>query len=185
MKLAKDLAKKEIEEYIKEYEQGWNTPDGVKDRETFEKINEALFRNGFLNSKQLYEVARWKTVRVSKIVKKNPDSMVKSITAFALKISDEKYKIRILSSLDGIGIPRASAILAMSDPEKYGVIDINAWLALTGEKKQSFDDSDWIWYLKQIRKLAKKHRKTPRQIDMVLMKYGQRLMKRRRKKHGY
>lgn len=182
---AKDLTKKEIENYIEEYEQGWNTPDGVKDRETFEKINEALLRNGFLNREQLYKVARWKTPRASEIVKRtNTDSMVKSITAFAVKLSEGKYKIRILCSLDGIGIPRASAILAMSNLQRYGVIDINAWLTLTDKKKQGFSDNDWIWYLEQIRKLAKKHGKTPRQIDMALMKYGQKLMKHRRKKHG-
>lgn len=94
-------------------------------------------------------------------MKKNPDSIVKDVTNFALKTSNEKYKIRILCSLDGIGVPRASAILAMSGPEKYGVIDINAWFALTGKEKQGFSDNDWIWYLRQIKKRVKvteKHR---------------------------
>jgi len=131
MKLAKNLTKSEIENYIREYEQDWNTPEGKKDKETFDKIHKALEKNGFLTKEQLYKVARWKTPRVSKVVKRNPDSIVKSITAFALKTSNEKYKIRILCSLDGIGIPRASAILTMSNPQKYGVIDVNAWLALT------------------------------------------------------
>jgi hypothetical protein len=181
MKLAKDLSKKEVAKYINDYEQDWNTPEGTKDRETFEKIHKALLKNGFLNSEQLYEVARWKTPRVSKIVKKNPNSIVRNITAFALKTSNEEYKIRILCSLVGIGIPRASAILTMGDPQKYGVIDVNAWLSLTGKDKQGFSVDDWIWYLKQIRKLAKKHGKTPRQMDMALMKYGQRLRKSARK----
>jgi hypothetical protein len=177
MKLAKDLTKREIERCIEEYEQYWRAPKGKKDKEIFENTHEALLKNCFLTKKQLYKVARWKTPRVSKIVKSNSDAIVRGITTFALKTSNEKYKIRILCTLDGIGIPRASAILAMSNPQKYGVIDINAWYALTGEKKQSFNDDDWIWYLEQIRKLARKHRKTPRQIDMALMKYGQRLMK--------
>lgn len=176
MKLAKELNKKEIEECIDEYERSWSTPEGVKDKKIFEEIHRALLKKGFLNSKQLYEVARWKTPRTSKIVKKNPDGVVKDITDFALKTSNEKYKIRILCSLDGIGIPRASAILTMSNPEKYGIIDINVWLALTGKKKQGFNENDWIWYLKQIRRMAKKYGKTPRQIDMALMKHGQRLM---------
>jgi hypothetical protein len=181
MKLAKNLTKREIEEYIKEYEQDWKTPNGVKDKETFADISQVLSKNGYVNRKQLYKIARWKSPRVSKIVKCNPDSIVESISAFALKIPDEKYKIRLLCALDGIDVPRASAILAMSNPQKYGVIDINAWFALTGKEKHP-NAKDWIWYLEELGKLAKKHGKTPRQIDMALMKYGQKLMKRRGKK---
>ena len=138
-----------------------------------------LSKNGFLNKEQLYEVAYWKTHRKSKIVKNNPDEIVKDVTELALKITNdeynEKYKIRILCSLDGIGIPRASVILTMSNPDEYGIIDFYAWLALTGEEKRGFNENNWIEYLKQIKGLAKKHGKTPRQIDMALMKYGQRL----------
>ncbi|MBO3842215.1 MAG: hypothetical protein FGF48_07350 [Candidatus Brockarchaeota archaeon] len=63
----------------------------------------------------------------------------------------------------------------MQNPKKYGVIDVNAWFALTGRRKQGFNSENWIWYLKEIRRLARKHGKTPRQIDMALMKYGQKL----------
>lgn len=178
MKLAEELTKKEIEEYIDEYKRNWKD----EDKKTFDEIHRALLKNGFLNREQLYEVARWKTIRKSKIVsdkKNNPDEIVKNVTELALKITydeyNEKYRIRILRSLGGIGIPRASVILTMSNPEEYGIIDFNAWLALTGKEKLCFNENDWIEYLKRIKGLAKKHGKTPRQIDMALMKYGQRL----------
>jgi len=176
MKLAKNLTRHEIENYITKYENFWKTPKGKKAKLAFEGIHEALRVNGYLTTPQLKAVALWKTPRVSKIVnEKNPDQIVKEITAFALKIPDEKYKIRLLCSLDGIGIPRASAILAMSDPKKYGVIDVNAWRALTGKKKGGFNADDWEFYLTEIRKLATKHGKTPREIDMALMKHGQKM----------
>jgi len=104
---------------------------------------------------------------------------VKDVTELALKIpndeNNEKFKVRILCTLDGIGIPRASAILTMDNPDAYGIIDVNAWFALTGKEKIGFNEKDWIRYLKQIKGLAKRHGKTPRQIDMALMKYGQKL----------
>jgi hypothetical protein len=178
MKLAEELTKKEIEEYIDEYKRSWKE----KDKKTFANIHSELFKNRFLNKEQLFEVAYWKTHRKSKIVKKeenNPDEIVKDVTELALKITNdeynEKYKIRILCTLDGIGIPRASTILTMDNPDEYGIIDFYAWLALTGKEKIVFNENDWIKYLKQIKGLAKKHGKTPRQIDMALMKYGQRL----------
>src|SRR3972149_6070413 len=116
MKRAEELTKKEIEEYIGEYKRNWKE----EDKKTFDEIHSMLSKNGFLNKEQLYEVAYWKTHRKSKIVKNeknNPDEIVKDVTELALKITNdeynEKYKIRILCSLDGIGIPRASAILTM------------------------------------------------------------------------
>ena len=118
--------------------------------------------------------------RKSKIVKNeenNPDEIVKEVTELALKIpndkNNEKFKVRILCTLDGIGIPRASVILTMDNPDEYGIIDVNAWFALTG--KEGISENDWIEYLSRIRALAKRHGKTPRQIDMALMKYGQNL----------
>lgn len=173
LRLACDLTKREIEEYVKEYEQSWDE----EDRKLFEKMHKAL-RKGFLTGRELYEIARWKTIRSSKMVGNNPDWVVREITKLALKMPDDEYKIRILTSLKGIGIPRASAILAMQNPKKYGVIDVNAWFALTGRRKQGFNAKNWIWYLKEIRRLARKHGKTPRQIDMALMKYGQKLQRK-------
>ena len=175
MKLAEELTKKEIEEYIGKYERNWKE----EDKKTFDEIHSMLSKNGFLNKEQLYEVAYWKTHRKSKIVKNNPDEIVKDVTELALKITNdeynEKYKIRILCALDGIGIPRASTILTMDNPDEYGIIDFYAWLALNGKEKIGFNENEWIKYLKRIKGLAKKHGKTPRQIDMALMKYGQRL----------
>jgi hypothetical protein len=177
MKVAEKLTKKEIEEYIDEYERSWK-----EDKKTFENIHSELLKNRFLNREQLYKIAYWKTPRKSKIVKKeenNPDKIVKDVTELVLKIPNdektEKYKIRILCTLDGVGIPRASTILTMDNPDEYGIIDVNAWFALTGKEKIGFNEKDWITYLKQIKGLAKKHGKTPRQIDMALMKYGQKL----------
>jgi len=172
MKLAKDLKKGEIELYLKKYEAA------KYNKKTFYEIHDILLKNGYLNLNQLYKAALWKTKRVSKIVKCNPEGVVKAITDFALKLPNERFKILVLSTLKGIGIPRASAILAMSNPKRYGVIDVNAWYALTGKKKVGFNDKDWAYYLECIRRLAKKHAKTPREIDMALMKYGQEFLKK-------
>jgi hypothetical protein len=46
--------------------------------------------------------------------------------------------------------------------------------------KRGFSTKNWIWHLNQIRRLAEKHGKTPREIDVALMKYSQELMKKQR-----
>jgi hypothetical protein len=82
MRHGKDLSRRKIECYIMKYNQSWRD----EDKKTFWRIHEAISRKGFLMIEQLYEVAYWKTPRASRIVKNNPDYVVKSITALALKI---------------------------------------------------------------------------------------------------
>lgn len=150
--------------------------ENTKDKITFDHIHKILKETRCLNREQLQDAAKWKTKRVSKIVNSNPKDVVNAVTTLALSIPDEhmKLKIGILCSLYGIGIPRASAILAMSEPEKYGVIDRYAWKAITGKQRLGFSIRHWDQYLRNIRELAERHGKTPRQIDMALMMYGQR-----------
>ena len=175
MKLAEELTKREIEEYIAEYIRVWKE----KDRKTFENTHIELLENKFLTKQQLFDIAYWKTHRKSKIVKDNPEEIVKDVTELVLKMANdkkiEKFKIRMLCTLDGIGIPRASTILTMNNPDEYGIIDVYAWFALYGKDKKGFDENDWIEYLERIRQLAEKHGKTAREIDMALMKYGQKV----------
>jgi hypothetical protein len=184
MKPAKDFTAKFIEGRLQEVHKWYETEKGSRSKKRFERIHRVILKRKALNLHELYDAAHWKSPRASKRVRtQNPDRVVRLITKFALKMSDERFKIRLLSTLDGIGVPRASAILAMSDPKKYGVIDTNAWYALTGKYRSSFDDDDWMWYLCQIRRLARKFRKTAREIELALWEYGKSL-KRKRKRYS-
>jgi len=185
MMLGRNLSAKRVKELLQEVEEWHKGKKGSWYKRCFDRIHQTILKRGALSLEDLYDVAYWKSRRASKQVRtKNPDRVVRMITSFALKMPNERFKIRLLSTLEGIGVRRASAILAMSNPEKYGVMDENAWYALTGEQRSVFNDNDWIWYLREIRRLSKKFRRTPREIDLVLMKYGQLLYqksKRRRR----
>jgi hypothetical protein len=43
---------------------------------------------------------------------------------------DEDERMALLDTLRGVGVPVASAILTLTDPARYGVIDIRVWQVL-------------------------------------------------------
>lgn len=99
--------------------------------------------------------------------------MIEENTKRAIEEIDDKNKVEILDDLRGVGIPMASAILTVLNPNDYGVIDINAWYTLNSEEKRSFTSEDFILFMKKIRENAKKQNLTARQTEIGLFKWGQ------------
>lgn len=132
----------------------------------------------FLTKKELLRMADWKFYRLwpskhKKEIESNPDILIEKTTKRAIEEIDDKNKVEILDDLRGVGIPMASAILTVLNPNDYGVIDINAWYALNSEEKRSFTSEDFILFMKKIRENAKKQNLTARQTEIGLFKWGQ------------
>jgi len=82
-------------------------------------------------------ILRWKLIsqfgRQKKIREKNTDNNVRIITkaAFAVSHTEKDFeiilKLKILTTLTGVEIPVASAILTICYPELYSVIDFRNW----------------------------------------------------------
>ena len=81
----------------------------------------------------------------------------------------------MLTTLKGVSIPTASAILTLIDPKNYGVIDIRVWQVLylydsvkvkpTGT---NFDFNNWYNYLMKLRFYAKKFKVSARDIEKTI-----------------
>jgi hypothetical protein len=141
----------------------------------FKKASKYLKNKGFLTKSDLFEIARWKSPRRAKDVFKNKEGKVEDITRIIFKKDHPEDKIKGLDDLKGVGIPTASAILCVCDPENYGVIDIRAWNTLSEtdksfikKKYSNFAIKDYKKYLVKIRDLADKNKMTCRQVDMAL-----------------
>ena len=71
--------------------------------------------------------------------------------AFSLQHTDPSVLARVLldtlSALPGVDIGVASAILALSLPDEYGVIDPRIWKEMYGQDKTGFSLSDYTMYL--------------------------------------
>lgn len=148
----------------------------------FSHAGDEMRGRGFARRREILEIARWKSPRRANLVDKNPDGVVEGITglAFGLMRSAPEYAARSLDILDGVGIPTASAILTVADPQDFGIIDIRAWQALSRQcpsrfpwkEYSGFSSKDYRCYLETIRDLASASGLSCREIDMALWQIG-------------
>lgn len=78
----------------------------------------------------------------------------------------------------------ASAILMLTNPNRYGVIDIRVWQLLyklgsvnKNPQGSGFDFKQWYRYLMIIRYYAKKHKVRARDIERTLFKIHKKYQK--------
>jgi hypothetical protein len=114
----------------------------------------------FLAGDELEKVFRWKLRgqygRQKTLRATNTPSAYKTVTmaAFAIQEADLDYEAELrlgtLGSLRGIGVPVASAILALADPGRYCVIDFRGWRAVFGRDRSTFEVEDYKRYAREI-----------------------------------
>ncbi len=109
--------------------------------------------------------------------KDNTEEIVRVVTqaSFAIAHADPDYEIDlktgILCTLRGVGVPVASAILALIFPEKYAVIDFRVWWRIFDERRENFSIMDYKKYLKEIRKLSVVLNWQPQKVDRAIWLY--------------
>ena len=148
----------------------------------------SLFKNvkfrGFFTKPQFYAVVMWKTPRPKNHYIINSEKSIKDISKKILLADSENEKVNLLTSLKGVSIPVASAILTIIDPKNYGIIDIRVWklLHLYKEVKtkpggQGFNLNDYMIYLSILRKYAKQFKKSVRDIERTLFFYHKKIQR--------
>ena len=145
--------------------------------ETIQLVKElsSAKKRGYLTRQELKNICKWKSPRTIRLIEKNSYGIVKSKTQKAFKTKSERTKIEYLTSLQGVSIPMASAILMLVNPQRYGVIDIRVWQVLYQMKSVThtasgigFRFNNWYQYLMIIRYYAKKYNVKARDIERTL-----------------
>lgn len=80
-----------------------------------------------------------------------------------------------LTKLHGVRIPTASAILSITDPNRYPIIDERCIQSLNDLgiiQWESITKNNWLRYLRIIRDLGKQHKKNAREIEKGLFAYN-------------
>jgi hypothetical protein len=148
-----------------------------EDDETAALIRElqAASERGYLTRNELEKVCRWKSARAIHLIKKNSIARSRTATRRALATRSERRRFEALTTLNGVSVPMASAILTLLDPRRYGVLDIRVWQLLYAmgavTKKPSgvgFDFNNWHQFLMIIRYLAKNLHVNARDIERSL-----------------
>ena len=108
-------------------------------------------------------------------VRRNTPAAVRNVTRTAFSCPSELDKIKTLLTLDGVGIPMASAILMFTDPRHYAVIDIRGWQLLhamkavkANERGVSLTPEQWVEFLEITRSHARRLGVTPRDVQRAL-----------------
>jgi len=110
-----------------------------------------------------------------KHIRNNPERTIKRITKAAFGTRSERKKLALLTMLNGVSIPMASSILTLTNPRRYGVIDIRVWQLLykmgtvmTNPDGAGFSFKHWSRYLTILRHFARKYRVGARDIERTL-----------------
>jgi hypothetical protein len=128
-------------------------------------------------------IASWKLRRqegrTRRFRNKITDDFVTKITSCALSLdhSDResltRARLSVLQGLPGVGIGIASAVLALTFPDKYGVIDDRVWKVIYDEDKESFSLSDYNRYGKDLLAGAAQLNWLPQELDFFAWKMGE------------
>lgn len=138
------------------------------------KSDRELSRGEFL------DICYWKSPRSIRRCERNSATAVEKATKKVFRTRSEKRRLELLTSLQGVSVPTASAILTLTDPQRYGVIDIRVWQLLYALQSvrnnpagQGFTFRHWYHYLQILRHHAKRLRVPVRLVELTLFKFHQ------------
>ncbi len=132
----------------------------------------AARRRGHFTRGEFLTVCAWKTARSKSKVEANDDAAVEQATRLALAAGDEAKRMEALLTLNGVGIPTASALLFTAYPDRYPILDVRALQSLGHRARTTYPVSYWRRYLDACRSLAEQHGVTLRVLDKALWQHS-------------
>src|SRR5580765_6027397 len=84
----------------------------------------AVRTRGAFTPAEFARMCRWKSPRAQHLWARNSPARIRAVSRAMLTTRSERRRMELLTSLHGVGIPIASAILTLIDPRRYGVLDI-------------------------------------------------------------
>jgi thermostable 8-oxoguanine DNA glycosylase len=137
-------------------------------------------QQGYFTKPEFLAMCKWKDSRELRRqdLHSHSERIIVDVSTQTFATSNETTRMLLLDSLKGVGIPVASAILTLTDPTNYGVIDIRVWqlLHLYEEVKYSPDGTGlgirhWLDYLPLLRTYANRFRVSARMIELSLFEH--------------
>lgn len=153
---------------------------------TRDLINElkGVKKRGYFTRTEFLRICKWKSPRARRFYESNSAHSIRNISMKLFATDYEKRKIELITSLSGVKIPTASAILMLTDPKNYGVIDIRVWQLLylyrsvsTKPTGRNFSFKNWYNYLMKLRYYARKFNVEARKIERTLFEYHTQIQK--------
>src|SRR5262245_21902525 len=137
---------------------------------------------GYLTKSEFLAICRWKSPRAIPLCEQNSHHRVRRLSAVAFTTRSEKLRLEALTSLHGVSVPMASAVLTLTNPQRYGVIDIRVWQLLFDLKSVrrkpqgvGFNFKNWYHYLVKLRYHAKELNVSARCVEHTLFRYHKKI----------
>jgi hypothetical protein len=126
-----------------------------------------------------------KSPRAIHSYERNPSAVIARVSRAVFRTPSEQRRLALLDSLVGVDVPMASAILTLTDPRRYGVIDIRVWRLLyalgavrTKPRGVGFRFRHWYHYLMKLRYHARQRRWPVRDVERTLFEYAKMIQAR-------
>ncbi len=131
-----------------------------------------LIRAGDTNRDHVETIFEWKTRGRGGIrFLHNTDAEITDVLTLAMQAKTERAAIAVLTGLNGVLIPIASAILTAIFPERYTVIDFRSLEAL-GISRAVYSLNFYLGYLAKCRELAAASQVTLLNLDRALWQWS-------------
>ena len=128
--------------------------------------------HGYLTKPLFLGLCRWKSPRTKPHCQRNQEDFIEAVTRISLSTSNERLKIEVLTLLNGVSWPTASAILHFGDHELYPILDFRALWSLGFESPPRYNFDFWWAYTTYCRQLAATHEMTMRELDQALWQFS-------------
>ncbi len=143
-------------------------------------IKEEFERQGYLNADTYETILDWKLRRQRNRTEKhredNTNDLIRELTGTFWRVTHPnaakqmEIKLKVLMAIPGTGLGVASAILTLSTPASFAIIDFRNWRVLYDELKRNFTLSDYKKYLEAIRQFAAQLNCDAQEVDYLLWK---------------
>ncbi len=135
-------------------------------------IGEKAKANGYLNRDDFLSLCYWKTPRSKNKCRLNSEDYIQEITQVAFSTNKDKLSIEILTLLNGVGWPTASAILHFCHTKKYPILDFRALYSLGVQVPKQYDYEFWRQYTQECRTISENLKIDMRTLDRALWQYS-------------
>ncbi len=131
-----------------------------------------------LSRGEFLDICSWKSPRSIRLCEQNSASLIAKTGRQVFATTNEGMKLQLLTNLHGVGVPTASAILTLTDPNNYGVLDIRVWQLLyrlqsvtMNCRGRGFTFKHWDRYLGILRHHARQLRVPVRLVELTLFQF--------------
>lgn len=145
-----------------------------------EELRKKFQENNFITKQDLSRIVKWKfqgrllgrQKRILKLLEDVEESFIEEISKLAFKSKDDEVRLKLFSSIKGVGNALSSVILTFYDPQNYGVLDIHAWRGLFGKEPADIfsNNKQAIKFFKKLREVSSETGLSCRDVEKAIFK---------------